>query len=408
MLTYEQALEKILEKSIPLGAVTKELHEAMSYFLAETVVSPFPMPQFDNSAVDGYGVLCADLADASEHAAKPLKLSGEIQAGSTGKLSLSPGCAIKILTGAVVPQSVEAVVMREYCSEDNGDVSIGYAPTSGENIRRCGGEFPAGKEVISAGAHATPPVIGLLASLGSSSVKVHAKPYVSIIATGDELVAPGKPLEPGQIYNSNSYALASALAALGITAVQIMHAADTPEAARKAFEEALSCSDVVISTGGVSVGDYDYVKEVLEQLGIQTVFWRIAIKPGKPVYFGIQDAPRKLVFGLPGNPVSGLVTFHQFVRPALLKMMGSVNPENETAVATLKTGLKKKPGRLDFVRGIASHTPDGLLEVAPTVGQDSHMISGLAQADCLIHFGADDGEIKAGASVVITFLDWKL
>lgn len=408
MLTYEAALEKILEKAVPLGVVNKNLSEVLEHFVAESIVSPFPMPQFDNSAVDGYGVLCADFTEANEASAVSLKLLGEIQAGSPGSIELQPRCAIKIFTGAVVPPSVESVVMREYCAEADGSVSIQYAPSAGENIRRRGAEFEAGKEILSAGFCVTPPVVGLLATLGKNSVKTFQKPSVCVIATGDELIEPGQPLAPGQIYNSNSYALSSALHKAGVDKIEIKHARDNVEATRQCFSEALKDHDVIISTGGVSVGDYDYVKDVLEQLGVETVFWRIAIKPGKPVYFGVQDEPRKLVFGLPGNPVSGLVTYHQFVKPALLKLMGASEPENKTATAVLMAELRKKPGRLDFVRGVASASADGRMQVTPTVGQDSHMMSGLAKANCLIHFDADASILRAGEHVVVTLLNWSV
>jgi molybdopterin molybdotransferase len=412
ILSYADALNQVLENAHALSSVDRGLREILGYVLAKPVVARFAMPQFDNSAVDGLGVLIEDLQAASEQNPVSLKLSGEIQAGARGELSLAKGCAIKILTGAVVPPTVQAVVMREYCREENGCVVVGYLPSDGENIRRRGGEFSEGTEVLPSGLRVIPPVVGLLASLGYTSFPVHHKPRIALVATGDELVEPGHELLPGQIYNSNAYALAAALNALRLDEVASLHAADTPESTRKAFFQALNESDVVISTGGVSVGDHDYVKEALEQLGVQTVFWRIAIKPGKPVYFGIKESEgsgghRKLVFGLPGNPVSSLVTFHQFVKPALLKMMGCVSPNRHQVSATLTSPLKKKPGRLDFVRAMTGfNQSQNAMQAAPTRGQDSHMISGLAKANSLIHFGADESEIENNSQVLVDLLDW--
>jgi len=410
LLTYYEALEKIIGHSQTLPKVERKLEEMLGYVLAEPVVAKFPMPQFDNSAVDGFGVLLRDVENASENSPVSLSLLGEVQAGAARTHTIASGQAVKILTGATVPSSVEAVVMREYCEENKGRIVVKIHAEPGENIRRKGGEYPAGTEVLSAGMSVTPPVVGLLASLGFRSFAVYDKPRVAIIATGDELVPPGEPLQPGQIYNSNSFALRAALQAFGIEPTDVLHALDSAESTRAAFEKAIKNADVVISTGGVSVGDYDYVKDVLESLGVQTVFWRIAVKPGKPVYFGIVHASassnQKLVFGLPGNPVSGLVTYHQFVLPALRKLSGCPAVEPKPATAVLGSKLRKKPGRLDFIRGQVRYLDDGSLTVEPTVGQDSHMISGLAKADSLIHFAADAESIEAGSKVLVDLLQW--
>jgi molybdopterin molybdotransferase len=407
MLTYEEALKQILQQAAPLPTIELPLEQLLGFVLADPVVAEFAMPQFDNSAVDGFGVLLADTAAASADHPVSLKLSGEIQAGTPGNLEITAGSAIKILTGAVVPDSVDAVVMGEYCQEKNGSVTVGYAPVEGENVRRRGTEFEAGAAVLPAGLLVTPPVVGLLASLGYRSFPVHRKPSLAIIATGDELVEPGKPLQPGQIYDSNSFALGAALSAIGISQCRVLHASDSAESTRAAFQEAFASHDVIISTGGVSVGDYDFVKDVLESLGVRTVFWRIAIKPGKPVYFGVlpSENGNKLIFGLPGNPVSGLVTYHQFVKPALRKLMGSEAPAQKL-LAKLRGQLKKKPGRLDFVRGIIQFGADGQVEVRATQGQDSHMISGLAKANSLIHFDADADRFENGTNVTVDLINW--
>ncbi|HEY9717863.1 MAG TPA: gephyrin-like molybdotransferase Glp [Trichormus sp.] len=414
MLSYEEALVQILERANPLPEQELPLDQLFGCVLGEPLRAPFQLPQFDSSAVDGFGVMLSDTESASEQKPVRLKLTGEIQAGSKGDLALTPGCAIKILTGGIVPETVDAVVMREYCTENNGGVDIAYAPSPGENVRRSGSEFEEGVEVLPEGMRVTPPVVGMLATLGYAKFAVHRRPRLAIVTTGDELIKPGQPLGPGQIYDSNSYALKAAIRELGIDECKSYFANDTKESTMQAFKQAFEDSDVIISGGGVSVGDYDFVKDVLEEMGVQTVFWRIAMKPGKPVYFGVLEASAKhpqarshLVFGLPGNPVSVLVTFHQLVRPALLKMMGSsIEAVPHRVTATLRGTLKKKPGRLDFVRGHLRVVESGHLEVTPTRGQESNMMSGLARANSLIHFPAEAERLDDGAQVTADVLTW--
>jgi molybdopterin molybdotransferase len=367
------------------------------------------MPGFDNSAVDGFGIRLADVERASEDSPARLELSGTIQAGDRGAVSLAPGSALKILTGAVVPPEVEAVVMREFCEEQDGLVLVKRPSKPGENIRRRGEEFKAGEQILAPGTPVTPPVIGLLASTGHASFTTYKKPSVTIISTGDELVDPGQPLAPGQIYDSNSFALEAAVTAMAIDRCTRFHTRDNRDSTRDVLSTALDSADVVISAGGVSVGDFDFVKDVSEQLGIETIFWRIALKPGKPVYFGRKSGTAggtaKLVFGLPGNPVSALVTFHQLVKPALLKILGRSDVQPLELRATLTRNIRKKAGRMEFVRGIAGLS-DGTLYVEPTPGQESHMMGGLAPANCLIVFPLEEENLPEGQQVRIDLLDW--
>lgn len=411
MISYEEALQLVDENVSTLGKTEARLEEMAGCYLSENVVASFPSPQFDNSAVDGYGVKTGDLSGASKQAPKALKLISAIAAGSASELQIGAGEAVKIFTGARVPSSCEAVVMREYCREENGSVHIECGAQHGENIRRIGEEYKKGETVLEAGIKATPPVIALLASLGHVRFPVFKKPRVSLVITGDELVEPGQPLKEGQIYDSNAYGLSAALRALGINECKTHLARDTREETRKCFEQALSYSDLVISSGGVSVGDHDYVKEALEGLGVKTIFWRIAIKPGKPVYFGVLDTPkenggRKYIFGLPGNPVSVLVTFHQIVKPALKKMAGGKFAANTTFRIAAATSLKKRPGRLDFVRGTLNPAENGATRALPTRGQESHMLSGLAKAEIMMHFGKDHEKLDAGESLDVTLINW--
>jgi molybdopterin molybdotransferase len=250
--------------------------------------------------------------------------------------------------------------------------------------------------------------MGLIASLGYESIPVYRKPRLAAIVTGDEITKPGRRLMPGRIYDSNSYALKAVAKELGIEERFAYHAGENFKQTCEAFERALKVADVIVSTGGVSVGDFDYVKPALEHLGFQTAVWKIAIKPGKPVYFGkkLQGRSTKYVFGLPGNPVSALVTFQLFVKPALGKMMGlSTFADRSLVAARLMKTLKKKAGRMEFVRGMVELNDKHML-VTPAVGQDSHMLSGLAKANCLIQFPADKEVLKEGVDVVVELLNW--
>lgn len=408
MITYEKALQTILAEVSPLPSKHVTLDALAGFVIAEPVVATFDMPLFDNSAVDGFGVISSDVKTASESSPCKLTLQATIQAGDNVTHTLRPTNTFKILTGAPVPASVDTVVMKEFTDELNGSVLIKQPASPGMNIRRKGEEFRAGQTVLEGGVVANAAVIGLLATLGYSSFPAYKKPSIAIISTGNELVQPGQPLKPGQIYDSNSFALSAALNSLGLLGVQKLHAKDDPAATSKSLQRAIQSSDVVISCGGVSVGDYDFVKDVAEQIGIKTIFWRIAIKPGKPVYFGIAEnsKTRKLIFGLPGNPVSALVTFHQLVKPALLKMMG-LNHKPLLLTAKLTKPLKKQAGRMEFVRG-KLESDNGQLSVSPVKGQDSHMMGGIAQADCLIHFPLELQVLNAGELVTVDQLIWSI
>lgn len=404
MISFEDARRIILEQARPLGKVRRALDKLPGMVLAESVTAPFDLPRFDNSAVDGYGVKVSDAQGISVENPAELQLIDTIQAGDSGRVNLTSGQAVRIFTGAPVPADVDAVVMQEETQTVGNAVRIFKAAKPGDNIRRRGEEFQKGREVILAGMAITPPVIGLLANLGYSSAMAYRKPRVALISTGNELVKPGKPLKPGQIYDSNTVALTAALKTIGIESIRVYQAKDTQRATKSAFEKALAENDVVISLGGISVGAFDFVKDVAEELGIETLFWRIAIKPGKPVYFG--KSGKKLVFGLPGNPVSALVTYHQLVQPALLQVLGIPQQASAPQQAILLEALRKKPGRREFVRGFAAYDAAGALTVKPSVGQDSHMLGGLAKANCLIDFSLDAERLNVNEPVSIEWLRW--
>lgn len=412
MLTYKQAYDLIINSINPLPVVSLPLTELQGYFLAEKIIAPFQLPIFDNSAVDGYGVIAADLKKASPD--NPVKLIqvGALEAGdrSSKAPAIQSGQCIKILTGALVPPGVEAVVMKEYCrQEKSSDIGSFFRGVEiGENVRRKGEEVKTGECVVPAHTRITPPIVGVLASFGFEKFPVFKQPRIAILTTGNELIEPGNPLAGNQIYNSNSFAIEAACRALGIKDLIKLHALDTREDTINKLQTAIDSADLIICTGGVSVGDKDLIKPVLEEdFKIETILWRIAIKPGKPVYFGRNQKTNKYFFGLPGNPVSALVTFHLFVKSALMKMQGVPEPKRTIRQGRIKNKIKKKSGRMEFVRGIQESTQDGNLVVQPTKGQDSHMLSGLATANCLIHFGIDEEVLDADCQIQVQDLSWE-
>jgi molybdopterin molybdotransferase len=292
-------------------------------------------------------------------------------------------------------------------------VRVLRAPGDRVNIRRRGEEFLKGQEILPEGVRISAAVVGLLAALGQASFMVHKKPTVAIITTGSELVKPGKALSPGMIYDSNSYALKAACDAVGIEDFLLLNCREDLNETRKVFQVALDFADLVISIGGLSAGDHDFVKQVYEELGVKTLIYKIAMKPGMPVYFGTSSHRRKhktqYVFGLPGNSVSSLVTFDQLVKPAIMKMMGLEHTPYGSPVTHLKAklnrDLRKPRGRTEFVRAVVSHS-EGELYAHPTSGQDSHMIGGLAMANGLIVIGQDEEHLPQGSLVDVELLNW--
>jgi molybdopterin molybdotransferase len=420
MLTWKEAMASTLAET-PIGPSQRvRIDDAVGRVLAGPLIARNDSPPFDMSAMDGFGVHPADVARAGESHPVRLRLAGTIRAGETSRVRLRRGSAVRLLTGASVPPGIGAVVMREYCREGPSFITVGRPVRPGENIRRRGGEFRKGQKVLDAGVRITPPVVGLLAAFGCATVPVYAQPVVTIGVTGDELLAVNEALRRGRIRDSNSYALTAAVQELGIGICRTLRLKDRPALLKRHLADAMAQSDVLLTVGGISVGDYDHVRAVLGELGVREVFWRVAIKPGKPAYFGVweRNAPLKstrsrrhrpqscLVFGLPGNPVSALVCFHQLVRPALLRMMGMSTVEPPTIMARLVGDRRKEPGRLEWVRGRIS-THDGEPVVEPTPGQDSHMLGGLAQANCLIRFPQSDSHLADGERVAVEPLSWR-
>ncbi|HWD40170.1 MAG TPA: gephyrin-like molybdotransferase Glp [Fimbriimonas sp.] len=389
MHSYEEALAMVLERTAMAKTERIPLQSALSRTLAEAVIAPLDLPSFDNSSVDGYAVRLPIEG--------PLKLASEIAAGDMVGRSFEMGETLRIFTGAPVPPDADAVVMQEDTTANGDWITIGEIPAAGRNVRFKGEEVKAGEVLLPAGTVVTPPVLAVLASSGASQVEVFRKPKVSIVETGTELVDVGEPLRFGAVYASNGLALKAAAENLGAEC-RLFRSNDDLSTLRKTLEEALKDVDLVITSGGVSVGKHDLVRSTWNELGVEEMFWRVAIRPGKPVYFGVApDGP--VVFGLPGNPVSTLVTFYLFVRPTVLHMQGRV--AGETKKLTLGQDVAGATSVDVFAR---TQVKDGV--AFPVEAQGSHMSTGLAFAHALIRIPSGTESLPAGAEVDAIPIIW--
>lgn len=397
MLTYDDALARILAQIGPLAPEDTPLTDALGRVLAEEVTTPFPLPPFANSSMDGFAVRAADLTTLPT----TLPVTGEIAAGATAVPTLFPGQALRIMTGAPVPPGADAVVPVEDTKARGGGAAFLEAVSEGQCIRPAGEEAAAGSVVLRAGTVLRPAHIGLAATVGRANLRTYPRPRVAVLSTGDELIEPGQALGFGQIYNSNAYALAALVADAGGVVTHRLHARDTPEALRAAFDAAED-ADVLITSGGVSVGDYDYVKSVFAERGTVD-FWKVAIRPGKPVAFG--QWGRTHFFGLPGNPSSTIVTFELFVRPALRRLAGHTDLTRPLLTATLTEAASHTPGRQSYQRAVVTHTTDGQAEVRALTKQGSGMLLPMTEANALLVLPADIESLSPGAAVTVLLLD---
>lgn len=393
LLPLSDALQGMLEQlACCCDSEQLPLPEALGRVLASDIASPLAVPPFDNSAMDGYAVRLSDLT-----AGTPLIMAGKAFAGQPYQGEWPAGHCVRIMTGAPVPAGTDAVVMQEETQADGGRITFLAQPEPGQNIRRAGSDIGKGACVLPAGTRLTPREMPLLASLGVATVPVRRPLKVAIFSTGDELKPVGTPLAHGDIYDSNRYGVRAMLARLGCDCLDLGIIPDDPAQLRAAFIRADEEADVLITTGGVSVGEADFTKQLLDELG-EIGFWKLAIKPGKPFAFG--RLPRAWFFGLPGNPVSAMVTFDQLVQPALAKLAGQQFERPLQLQAIAAEPLKKSPGRLDFQRGILSQGPNGL-EVRSTGSQDSAVFSSLSRANCYIVLERERGRVAAGETVTV-------
>ncbi|MGQ0286176.1 molybdopterin molybdotransferase MoeA [Pasteurellaceae bacterium 22721_9_1] len=395
MLTLDQALDKILT-TLPSPNTTFQLpiHQAVNFICAEDIISPINVPSFDNSAMDGYAVRLADLQQSMK-----LEIAGKSFAGNPFSAEWQEQSVVRIMTGAMIPEGTDAVVMQEEVTlNDDGTVTFSSMPKLGKNIRRIGEDVSQGDVVLKKGEKLTAVSLPLLASLGIENVAVYPRLKVAILSTGDELVPVGQPLKSGQIYDTNRFAVRLMLEKLSCDVLDFGILPDNPAQFEQAFMQAQEQADLVITSGGVSVGEADFTKTVLENVG-EINFWKLAIKPGKPFAFG--KLPQAWFCGLPGNPVSALVTFYQLVQPVIAKLSGANYVPPQTLPAIAKKPMKKAVGRLDFQRGFYQVNEQGQIEVEPVGFQGSHLFSSFVKSNCFIRLEQERGNVAIGENVTI-------
>lgn len=403
-LSLDAALARLRESIRPVADTGQvSLAEARDRVLAVPVVSPLAMPVADNSAMDGYAVRSADLDGDGETL---FEVVGTALAGRPWNGTVAAGQCVRIMTGAVLPGDTDTVIIQEDVTRIDDDrsfrVRCGSGHRPGQNVRRAGEEFAAGETLLEAGRRLGPCEIALLAALGMPGVEVRRPVRVGLFATGDELVEPGNPLETGQIYNSNRYLLGAALATTGATVADYGTVDDDPAALRGILEEAAQDCDLVITSGGVSVGEADFVQTVLAEIGA-IEFWKLRMKPGKPLLFGRIGDCR--ILGLPGNPVSAAVTFAVVARPLLAMLAGETASVPTRVRAQAAEAMRKTPGRRDFQRGILSTGTDGEHLARPAGPQGSHRLTSLTRANCLVDLAEERGDVAVGETVDCIPLD---
>ena len=396
MPSFEDARRIILDSVAPLGVERVELLESTGRVIAEDVVAPWNMPFCDNSAMDGYAVRAGDCAAIPA----VLKITGYIPAGGDITGPVEPGCAIRIMTGAPIPPGCDAVVPVEETDGGRESVTITAPVTLRQHIRFTGEDVPGGETIITAGTLIRPQEISMLASFAKVFVPVYRKARVAILSTGDELTELGEPLAQGKIVNSNALSLAAAVKEIGAIPMILGIARDNHESHREKMTEGLQ-ADALITSAGVSAGDRDLVREVLTELGMKQVFWRVDIKPGGPTAFGLYG--NKPVFCLPGNPVSTMVTFEEFARPALLKMMGHKRVIKPLIKAVLQNNVSKKPGKIHFLR-VRLASSEGRYLAYSSGDQNTGILKTMLMADAMAVLPADRTTFAAGEEVDIHIL----
>jgi molybdopterin molybdotransferase len=395
-LGVAEARQAMLNRLTPItGRECVTVRNALGRVLAADVIAPCNVPAHNNSAMDGYAVRFSDLSGEAE---VTLDVVGSAFAGKPFSGIVSSGQAVRIMTGAPIPQGADTIVVQEVARSADGRVWIPPGQLARQNVRRAGEDLVAGGIAIPAGKACGPAELGLIASLGIAEVAVYRRLRVAFFSTGDELASIGKPLAPGEVYDSNRYTLFGVLSRLGCEMLDMGVIRDDPDSLEVAFSSAAENADVILTSGGVSVGEADFVRELVNRLG-EVAFWKINIKPGRPMAFG--RVGNAWMFGLPGNPVAVMVTYYQFVHEALLKLSGVTPlPDPVLFAAVCTDAIAKRPGRREFLRGRLSRA-DGRLCVTLTGAQGSGVLKSMSDADCFIVLPEDCGDVPAGASVLV-------
>lgn len=396
--------KRILNRNVTcLEPSTIPLAQALGFVLAEEIHAPMNLPAFDNSAMDGFVLMAKDTWLANRECPVSFKIQGTIRAGDGSFRRIYPGEAFRIMTGAPLPVRGDTVLAKEEAQIQGNRLIVSQTLENGLNVRRQGEEIKRGQLVLRSRTFIHAGVLAFLASMGIVKVKVFRKPSVSVIATGSELVTPGRKIRRGEIYDSNSFMIRAVLEQMGIKPAKVMTVKDNPCLLKNAVREALKKSDVVILTGGVSVGDYDYARQVLTSLGVRSLFWKVSQKPGKPIYFGKKNST--LIFGLPGNPASVYTCFYEYVYPALRKMTGFASPDLAIEFLNLSEPVKADPKRHLFLKGKRVFGQNGFKPtVSPLPRQGSHMLSSLCESDGFISIPPRQREYEKGERVSMHLL----
>jgi len=398
VISVEEALAAILSQVQPLGTERVAISDSLGRVLAEDIIAPCNVPPFDNSSMDGYAVRHEDISPGCP---VKLKIASDLPAGYTAAEPLKSGEAIRIMTGAPMPEGADTVIMQEDTSAEGALVTILQASPKGTNIRRAGEDIKKGSLLFHSGAMLRPGHIGTLASIKRAVVSVYQQPRVAILSTGDELVDIDGEITPGKIVSSNSYSLAALVRDAGALPVTLGIARDTKQALKERLCEGLH-ADIILSSGGVSVGDYDFVKEVLRELGLDMKFWKVAMRPGQPLAFGMIGG--KPAFGLPGNPVSAMVSFEQFVRPSIRKMGGHAKLYRSTIEAIAREKVAAREGRIFFARCLVTRQ-DGVCYATTTGEQGSGILMSMARANGLMIVPDTAEGVNPGDKVKVQILD---
>lgn len=394
MVTVNEAKQRIIANTVTLPAVQIPLSEAVGSYLSEDVTSPIALPPFRQSSMDGYAIVHSDITESGT----VLRLAGESKAGQADLPVVSAGTAVRIFTGAPVPEGATAVVMQENTSLAAGSVQILEFPVAeGKNIRREGQQIAQGAVALRAGTLVSPGAVGFLKGMNVNEVAVYSKPRIGLLVTGDELLKAGEALVPGKIYESNSAMLQAALAQAGMGEVSISYASDDLDATIAALEAAMEQNDVILASGGISVGDYDFVGKALEAMGAETIFYKVRQKPGKPLLFA--KKVEKLIFALPGNPASSLVCYYEYVLPALRKIMGSRDPFLRSVQLPLRHAYRFDGERDEFLK---ARVEGG--EVVSLDGQESFVIGSFAVSNAIIYLPVGQNRVEAGDLVEVHLL----